>query len=305
MSSHSQFSRAFALTLFFVMAVVLNSPSEATESGFIPAGDSPFGPVSEVRFRTDYTELGGGVLTFHRPGKAIKLSFDEPIWIIGYETEIFTEDGQRPEENYICHTFLADRPVSQRANQALRGVYSDHYNPTIRFPEGLGIRIDANEPLELMEMFNNRGEEATVVSMHYTLTVIRERDLKQPLRPLYSMMRSVAIPHLYFVMPGRHSRNHMINFEASGRIHFMGPHIHPYGESVELYNVTRDELVWKGDTTAGPDGELHSAEVFSSGSGYPVDAGDLYRLTVTYNNTTDKDIDAMGGLFIFYTPGSG
>lgn len=305
MNSHSQFSRAFALSLFFIMAVGHSSLSQATESGFVPAGDSPFGPVSEVRFRTDYTELGGGVLTFHRPGKPIKLSFDEPIWIIGYETEIFTEDGQRPGGNYICHTFLADREVGQHQKQALRGVYSDHYNPKIRFPEGLGIRISAGETLTLMEMFNNRGEEAAVVGMHYTLTVIRESDLTQPLRPLYSMMRSVAMPHLYFVPPGRHSRNEMIDFEVSGHIHFMGPHIHPYGESVELYNVTRDELIWKGSTEAGPDGKLFGTETFSSAEGYAVNAGDQYRLTVTYNNTTDKNIDAMGGLFIFYAPKSG
>jgi len=30
------------------------------------------------------------------------------------------------------------------------------------------------------------------------------------------------------------------------RIHFIGTHIHPHGESIELFNVTRQERVWKG-----------------------------------------------------------
>ena len=42
-------------------------------------------------------------------------------------------------------------------------------------------------------------------------------------------------------------------------------------------------------------------EVYSSGPGYPVRAGDAYRVTSIYDNPTGHEIDAMAGLFIFYS----
>jgi hypothetical protein len=60
---------------------------------------------------------------------------------------------------------------------------------------------------------------------------------------------------------------------------------------MELYNVTRGERVWLGKPR----------EVYSSVQGYAVHAGETYRVTAVYENTTKAPIDAMAGLFIFYS----
>jgi hypothetical protein len=49
--------------------------------------------------------------------------------------------------------------------------------------------------------------------------------------------------------------------------------------------------VWKG----------HPREVYSSAEGYPVRAGEVYRVTAVYQNPTKAPIDAMAGLFLFYS----
>jgi hypothetical protein len=62
--------------------------------------------------------------------------------------------------------------------------------------------------------------------MKTVVTVIRGKDLRKPLTPLYRSLRSIQVPHLFFVPPGHDERQ--VTFEApfSGKIHFLGAHLH-------------------------------------------------------------------------------
>lgn len=255
------------------------------------AATSQYGAVSEVEFSTPLLELEPGSLAHHLPHAMKDYRFAEPVWVIGYRTQVLDAQGKAPMANYLCHTFFGDQRVVQRQDQEMLAVYSDHYTPEVRLPEGLGIRLTPEENLHWMPMFNNRDADPTRVAMKVTLWVIREKDARKPLRRIYSTLRSVQVPHLYFVPPGRDEKQVTFQAPFDGRIHFLGIHIHPYGESMELYNATRQELVWKG----------RPREVYSSGEGYPVRAGETYRITAVYENPTKAPIDAMAGLFLFYS----
>ena len=135
------------------------------------------------------------------------------------------------------------------------------------------------------------------VSMKYQLTLIRQKDLTKPLVPLYSTIRSVRTPNLFFVPPGAHEQEATFEFPFNGRIHFLGTHIHPYGESIELYDLARNRSIWKGVRKKSGD----QMEVYSSKEGYAFRTGERLRLTSTYNNPTGHWIDAMAGLFIFFS----
>ena len=50
----------------------------------------------------------------------------------------------------------------------------------------------------------------------------------------------------------------------------------------------------KGD----PSGEM---EVYSNSGGYPVRAGETYKITAVYDNPDADKIDAMAGLFMLYS----
>ena len=148
-------------------------------------------------------------------------------------------------------------------------------------------------------MFNNRGEQSVRVAMRVELTLVRAKDLKKPLRRLYSTLRSVQVPHLFFVEPGRDERQVTFEMPIDCRIHVLGTHIHPHARSIELYNVSRKEIVWKG--TRSSDAAGNSMGVYSSAVGYPVRAGETYKIVSVYENPTATPIDAMAGLFIFYS----
>src|SRR5262249_35823757 len=134
--------------------------------------------------------------------------------------------------------------------------------------------------------------------MKVVLSLIRAKDLKKPLQPLHASLRSVQTPHLYFVSPGTDKRETTFTLPFNGRIHFLGTHLHPYGASVALYNVTRNEQGWKGIRTGGPESPM---QVYSSAEGYSIRAGEEYRITAVYDNPTKLSIDAMAGLFMLYS----
>ena len=75
--------------------------------------------------------------------------------------------------------------------------------------------------------------------------MVRAKDVKKPLHPLYSTLRSVQVPHLFFVEPGRDERQTTFEMPIAG-IHVIGTHIHPHALSIELYNVAS-----KGDGMEG------------------------------------------------------
>lgn len=289
-------------TLFWPLGVVLAAgvamPAELLTGFRRSALRTDYGAANEVEFSTGPIELEPGTLAHHLAQAMKDFQFAEQVWVIGYKTEILNAQGKTPRGNYLCHTFFGDQRVVQRQDQELMGIYSDAFTPEVRLPDGFGIPLTAGERLHWMPMFNNREEEPVRVAMKVVVTVIRAKDLKKPLKPLYASLRSVETPHLFFVPPGRDERQVTFELPFDGRIHFLGTHIHPHGVSIELYNISRRQRVWKGARQSDPGGPM---QVYSNPEGYPVRAGETYRITAVYENPTPEKIDAMAGLFMLYS----
>jgi hypothetical protein len=254
-----------------------------------------------VEFSTELIQLDPGVLAFH-PDRAMRdFRFAEPVWIIGYQTEVLDAKDAPPRENYLCHTFFGDQRVTQHDDREMLALYSDAFTPRVRLPDGFGFRLAAGEPLHWMPLFNNRQDQPARIRMRAVISVIREKDRSKPIRPLYSTLRSVHTPHLFFVQPGRHEFQKSFEAPFDGSIHFIGTHIHPHGVTVELYDITHSRLIWRSKRKVDAAGQLIEMDTFGSDSGYPVSAGDTFRITAVYDNPTGSPIDAMAGLFISYT----
>jgi hypothetical protein len=283
--------------LLFTFAAVAHSAEHLT--AFRGSSiESSHGTVSEISFSSGFVELEPGALAHHIPYAMKDFQFDERVWVIGYKTEVLGRRNSDPRENYLCHTFFADQRVAQHNDDELLGIYSDAFTPEVRLPEGFGIPLSPGDRLHWMPMFNNRSDESAGVEMRVLVTLIRDRDLKKPLTPVYAGLRSVQVPHLFFVPPGKDERQTTFVLPFNGKIHFLGTHIHPYGVSVELFNVSRNEVVWKGKRDKQPDGPM---QVYSSSNGYPIRAGETFRITSVYDNPNVTKIDAMAGLFMLYS----
>jgi hypothetical protein len=301
----------FAYLVVFLFGSGLGTPTHAavdTLTDFKPSPlTSAYGVVSQVHFSSDLIDLKAGALVQSPEGTVKYFRFREPVWVIGFKTEILDSHGEPCRENYLCHTFISnqtpdERPLDHSAHgRQMSAIYSDAFTQEVRLPDGFGLYLDADEGLNWAPLFNNRQTVPARVRMSVTVTLIREKHVSRPIRRLYSTLQSVKVPHLFFVPPGQHQRQSTFELLFDGRIHFMGTHVHPYARSVELFNASRREPVWKGTAKTNETGEMIGMNVYSNPEGYPVHFGETYRITSLYDNPTNRDIDAMAGLFIFYS----
>ncbi len=241
--------------------------------------------------------------TLQQMQSAGQLPFEEDHWLVGYRVEMTDPAGETLDRELMCHTFFGSRIPKHDFHDELRGIFSDGYTEEIRLPPGFGIFFKAGENAVWLPMFNNRNPERANASMKVTLELVPARKLPGGLKELNTTFQSVQMPHLYYVPPKKQdTRETSFLLPFVGKIHAMGTHLHPYGVSIELINVTRDESVWKAVGTRDEDGKLVEMPVYSSPEGYPVQAKDLFKLVAVYDNPTEQPVDAMAGVFILYAP---
>jgi hypothetical protein len=91
-----------------------------------------------------------------------------------------------------------------------------------------------------------------------------------------------------------------LNLAASTTLHYATAHLHPYGESLELYDLTTSRGILKIQAEDFHDkvGVMHMGE-FQSAGGIVVDPSHQYELRAEYNNTTSKDVDAMAIMYLY------
>jgi hypothetical protein len=107
--------------------------------------------------------------------------------------------------------------------------------------------------------------------------------------------------------PGRSVRSWESQPAVPGRIAGLGGHVHDYAVSLELRDVTTNEVLWRGAPVREPTGRVLSMPVTRfvgwRGAGVPIVPSHRYRVTVAYDNPTGRTLQeagmgAVGGLFV-------
>jgi hypothetical protein len=109
----------------------------------------------------------------------------------------------------------------------------------------------------------------------------------------------------WIIKPGR-EENHtrvtkMMALPFDTTLHFLAVHMHPFGESLELRDVTADKSIFKSHVR-NLDGQigLAAVEYFSSEEGVPVYKDHEYELVSVYNNTTGANQDSMAVMYAYF-----
>ncbi len=228
-------------------------------------------------------------------------SFPEDVWLVGYSAAVIDSSGSKLARELQCHTFLGTGIPEHHRRTEVVGLFSDGYTDSMDLPDGFGLLFKAGERIAWTPMFNNRTPRLSKVAMRVAFRIIRAHNAERPLKALTTTFRSVHSPDLYFIAPGRDVRETTFQLPA-GTIHAMGTHIHPYGVSIELINLTREEPVWKAVGRRDEEGTLVSMPVYENVEGYTVRPDDRFKLVVVYENTTSERVDAMAGIFVLYSP---
>jgi hypothetical protein len=110
----------------------------------------------------------------------------------------------------------------------------------------------------------------------------------------------------YDVPPGKSEKEGSVTVKYEGVLLGVGGHLHDYGQQVVLEDATRKETVATLDAKQDEKGRLESVPVklFLDQGGYKFSAGDVLKISATYNNPTGKLLreGAMGIAVGYFVP---
>jgi len=289
-----------------VLALFVSArPRYAEEPSVCTPGPAPSGsPVMIVEpLIHEYGPFQLAANRLQQVPPVMAFTFPEDLWLVGYQVRMVDPSGKRLPRELQCHTFMGTSMPAHHSHEEVVGIFSDGYTEDFQLPPGFGIYFKAGEKILWTPMFNNRDTMPTMTSMRLTLDVVRAKNVNFKIIPLKTTFRTIRNPSdMYFVPPGKDIRETKFSLPFAGRIHAMGTHIHLYGVSIELFNVTRNEPVWKAVGKRDANGSLLEMPIYQNPSGYVVGKDDQFRLIATYDNPTQKPVDAMAGVFVLYTP---
>lgn len=139
----------------------------------------------------------------------------ELLWITGYKAVMVGEDGEKamPQE-FMCHSNLDINPSEHmerfRGRKAISGrlftLSQGQFD--IQLPQGFGIPLMSDEPLNLTTQVLNLNHEDRTFQVRHKVTVefVRDRDVEGSMRPLfpsgvYGLVSLEGRP-LHFGIPG-------------------------------------------------------------------------------------------------------
>ncbi|HEY2092446.1 MAG TPA: peptidylprolyl isomerase [Thermoanaerobaculia bacterium] len=127
----------------------------------------------------------------------------ELLWIVGVKTEMVGEDGETPQlPELMCHVNV-DLDATKHSAMFNLKRYTQTRLVTLsqgminaQFPEGFAYPLASNEPLNLFtQVLNHNIEHPNNLKVRHRVTIsyIRDKELKSPLKPLFNVGASGTV----------------------------------------------------------------------------------------------------------------
>ncbi len=110
----------------------------------------------------------------------------------------------------------------------------------------------------------------------------------------------------HWVVPPGHEERHtpmdrFMRLPYDTTLHFIGVHLHPFAESLELRDLTTGKTIFKSRARGPKEGiGLEHVDSFASAEGVPVFKDHDYELVSLYENESGTDQDAMATMFFYF-----
>jgi len=198
------------------------------------------------------------------------------------------------------------------APERFYGIDEERYE--LSLPAGYGYRNSAGDIWGITYMLMNHHRRTETAYVQYTVRYVTAETLT-PVRPLWLDVHNCRADPVFDVPgtggPGSsYARSVDIRAPISGRIVAAGGHLHGGGIRLDLENATCSTALFTSwPSWGGPEprpllhepGPSHMSS-FRSPEGIPVAAGDVLRLTATYDNSLPHT-RAMGIMLAYLAPG--
>jgi hypothetical protein len=235
-------------------------------------------------------------------------------WLQGYLVEIVDSSGRVLPREVIHHVEMIEFDRRDLLGpQVQRMVSVGKETPREMLPSTLGYPVRRGEPIGINAMLHNPTDTAyRGVYAQVTLPYTPEGAPTRPL-DIISISTDVtgAVGHssMYDIPPGPSSVSHEFTVPISGRLLGVGGHLHDFGARLLLVNLSTGDTVYNAVPTVDSAGAILSMPLGNLWlhGGYHIRAGQRFRLTAFYDNTTGQTIPmgAMGTLGGAFNPDPG
>lgn len=173
---------------------------------------------------------------------------------------------------------------------------------------GYGYRVQMGDKIRIETMVHNpTGTSYNNVYLEVTVPYKQAAD-GENLKSVYPTWMDVkSCGNSGYDLPaGNSEQTGTVTVKYNGVLLGVGGHMHDYGKQLSLEDITRKETVATLDAKVDDHGELLSMPtvLFLDRGGYKFTAGDVLKISATYDNTTGKLLrnGAMGIVVGYFVP---
>jgi len=172
---------------------------------------------------------------------------------------------------------------------------------------GFGYRVEKGNKIRIETMMYNPTEIS--YDKTYLEVTIPFQDAKDsasaPRKSVYPAWMDVKVcgNSSYDVPAGKSEKTGTITLKYEGALLGVGGHMHDYGRQIVLQDISRKETIATLDSKVDAQGHLESIPVktFFQEGGYKFAAGDVLKVSATYENPTGKFLhDGAMGIAVGY-----
>jgi hypothetical protein len=243
------------------------------------------------------------------PDQIWQIPFDG--WLLAYHPKMIDANGNAVPGIVLHHTAFWNENRSDflcpNKEEHIFGAGSE-MTDWAEVP-GYGYRVQKDDRIRIETMVYN--PTATSYENVYLEVVVPFQDaaqnasLRKNVYPAWMDAKSCG-DSSYDVPPGTSEKTGSVTVKYDGVLLGVGGHLHDYGKQIVLEDVTRKETVATLDAKLDEEGHLKSVPVklFLQQGGYKFSAGDVLKISATYDNPTGKLLreGAMGIAVGYFVP---
>jgi hypothetical protein len=230
-------------------------------------------------------------------------------WLHGYHIELVDTSGRAVPREMLHHVNVIEPSRRELFSPImLRLAAAGQETDPVRLPRLLGFRVRKGQELIVTSMMHNptgRDYGGVRLRIHFPYTTAKALIKPIAIFPFYMDVMPPAGRHAYDLPPGKSSRSWEARPAIAGRILGLGGHVHQYGTSLRLEDMTARKVIWAARPVIGNDGQITAMPMkkFITSLGVPVYPWHIYRVTAEYDNTSGQAIPggamgALGGVLI-------
>ncbi len=246
--------------------------------------------------------------------KVMRFTFPIDGWLRGVRLKLTDQNGKVLSRRMIHHINVLNfgrRQLFYPVPELILALGQE--TEDIHLPATVGVPVSSTMPMAVFVMFDNdTPEEVKGVTAELTIEYSPSNQMPRPLSVIPGYMDvvyPVARDVDFDLPPGETKYTADFKMPVAGRIIGAGGHAHAYATGLSLFDITDggSKQVLHLNTTQAPDGHLLSIERSLpglTGDGIRLQAGRMYRMEGTYNNTSGKTLvkGAMLHLVMLFAP---